>query len=127
MWRSSATPRRLAGSETLYESASLLRECAPDLARTMAGELELSSSYIPSLHKPSSLLPIARHRDKLLYLIETYPVTIVIGQTGSGKTTQIPQFLEQSGWSSDGKIVAVTQVCKSYHLGQATLVLCPKF
>jgi energy-coupling factor transporter ATP-binding protein EcfA2 len=62
------------------------------------------------LHKPSSLLPIARHRENLLYLIETYPVTIVVGQTGSGKTTQIPQYLEQAGWCSDGKIIAVTQV-----------------
>lgn len=79
----------------------------------MAGELEPPSSYIPSLHKPSSLLPIARHRDKLLYLIETFPVTIVVGQTGSGKTTQIPQFLEQAGWCSDGKVVAVTQVRES--------------
>ncbi|KAI9835589.1 MAG: hypothetical protein M1819_002040 [Sarea resinae] len=72
-------------------------------------DLELSTSYIPSLHKPSSLLPIARHRQNLLYLIETYPVTIVVGQTGSGKTTQIPQFLEQAGWCANGKVVAVTQ------------------
>ncbi|KAI9849322.1 MAG: hypothetical protein M1837_004782 [Sclerophora amabilis] len=73
-------------------------------------DFDLSASYIPSLHKPSSLLPISRHRQSLLYLIESYPVTIVVGQTGSGKTTQIPQFLEQAGWCADGKIVAVTQV-----------------
>src|SRR5271163_4549306 len=73
-------------------------------------DFDLSASFIPSLHKPASLLPIARHRQNLLYLIETYPVTIVVGQTGSGKTTQIPQFLEQAGWCSDGKVIAVTQV-----------------
>ena len=72
----------------------------------------LSASFIPALHKPSSLLPIARHRASLLYLIETFPVTIVVGQTGSGKTTQIPQFLESAGWCGEGKVVAVTQVCK---------------
>ncbi|CAL3972600.1 unnamed protein product [Diplocarpon coronariae] len=72
-------------------------------------EFDLSASFIPSLHKPASLLPIARHRQNLVYLIETYPVTIVVGQTGSGKTTQIPQYLEQAGWCSDGKIIAVTQ------------------
>ena len=76
-------------------------------------EFELSTSFIPSLHKPSSLLPIARHRETLLYLIEKFPVIIVVGQTGSGKTTQIPQFLEQAGWCTDGKVVAVTQVGKS--------------
>ena len=76
----------------------------------MASDFDLSSSFIPSLHKPSSLLPIARHKDRILYLVEKYPVTIVIGQTGSGKTTQIPQYLEEAGWCSDGKVVAVTQV-----------------
>ncbi|SPJ85593.1 related to ATP-dependent RNA helicase [Fusarium torulosum] len=72
-------------------------------------DLDLDASFIPALHKPAALLPIAKHRDSLLYVIEKYPVTIVIGQTGSGKTTQIPQFLEQAGWCSEGKIIGVTQ------------------
>ncbi|KAK8161030.1 P-loop containing nucleoside triphosphate hydrolase protein [Phyllosticta citrichinensis] len=67
------------------------------------------SSFIPSLYKPTSLLPIARHRESLLYLVETFPVTIVVGHTGSGKTTQIPQFLDQAGWTRQGKSIAVTQ------------------
>lgn len=71
---------------------------------------DLATSFIPSLYKPSELLPIARHRQSLLYSIENYSVVIVVGQTGSGKTTQIPQFLDQAGWCSDGKIIAVTQV-----------------
>ncbi|CAG7558458.1 unnamed protein product [Fusarium equiseti] len=74
----------------------------------MAG-LDLDASFIPALHKPAALLPIAKHRDSLLYVIEKHPVTIIIGQTGSGKTTQIPQFLDQAGWCSDGKIIGVTQ------------------
>ena len=70
-------------------------------------------SFVPALYKPSSLLPIAKHRESLLYTVETFPVTVVIGQTGSGKTTQLPQFLEQSGWCADGKVIGVTQVGKS--------------
>lgn len=73
-------------------------------------EFDLGASFIPALHKPAALLPIAKHREALLYLIETNPVTIVVGQTGSGKSTQIPQFLEQAGWCEDGKVIAVTQV-----------------
>jgi ATP-dependent RNA helicase DDX35 len=76
----------------------------------MAEEVELSTSFIPSLYKPAALLPIARHKETLLYLVETFPVTIVIGETGSGKTTQLPQFLDQAGWTADGKVIAVTQV-----------------
>jgi ATP-dependent RNA helicase DDX35 len=70
------------------------------------------SNFIPALHKPSALLPIARHRESLLYTVETWPVTIVVGQTGSGKTTQLPQYLEQAGWCNDGKVIAVTQVSR---------------
>lgn len=76
-------------------------------------EDEGNEGYIPAFYKPSALLPIARHRKSLLYLIETSPVTIVVAATGSGKTTQIPQYLEQAGWCSDGKMIAVTQVGKS--------------
>ncbi|KAH8599318.1 P-loop containing nucleoside triphosphate hydrolase protein [Bisporella sp. PMI_857] len=72
-------------------------------------DFDLTTNFIPSLHKPAELLPIARHRESLLYLIETFPVTVVVGQTGCGKTTQIPQFLEKAGWCSDGKVIAVTQ------------------
>lgn len=76
----------------------------------MASEQELSTSFIPALYKPAALLPIARHKKNLLYLVEKYPVTIVVGQTGSGKTTQLPQYLDQAGWCEDGKTIAVTQV-----------------
>jgi ATP-dependent RNA helicase DDX35 len=71
-----------------------------------------TTGFISSLYKPSSLLPIARHRQSLLYVIEEHPVTIVVGQTGSGKTTQIPQYLYLAGWCADGKAIAVTQVSK---------------
>ncbi|KAF5646263.1 ATP-dependent RNA helicase [Fusarium sp. NRRL 25303] len=72
-------------------------------------DLDLDAAFIPALHKPAALLPIAKHRESLLYVIEKYQVTIVIGQTGSGKTTQIPQFLERAGWCSGGQIIGVTQ------------------
>lgn len=75
-------------------------------------EAELATSFIPSLYKPVELLPIAKHRESLLYTIETHAVTIVVGQTGCGKSTQLPQYLEKAGWCADGKMIAVTQVSK---------------
>jgi predicted ATPase len=71
---------------------------------------DVASAFIPALYKPPSLLPIARHRESILYLVEKYPVVIVVGQTGSGKSTQICQYLDQAGWCADGKAIAVTQV-----------------
>ena len=70
-----------------------------------------AESFIPALHKPSSLLPIASHKDALLYTIENNAVTIVVGQTGSGKTTQLPQYLERAGYCNDNKVIAITQAC----------------
>lgn len=83
---------------------------ATEQSPVMASETDLASSFIPALYKPSSLLPIVRIQKELLYVIETSQVTIIVGQTGSGKTTQIPQFLYDAGWCSDGKVIAVTQV-----------------
>lgn len=81
-------------------------------------------AIIPAPYKPSSLLPIARHRQALLYLIEKYPVVIVVGQTGSGKTTQIPQYLHQAGWTRNGKTIACTQVRKLRRVVGITRKLC---
>ncbi len=83
---------------------------------TFAKMAELEASFIPALYQPSSLLPIARHRESLIYAVEEFPVSVVIGQTGSGKTTQLPQFLDQAGWCADGKIIGVTQVGEFVYL-----------
>jgi len=68
-----------------------------------------TDSLITPLYQPPSLLPIARHKQSILYTVETNHVTIIIGQTGSGKTTQIPQYLEKAGWCNGGKTIAITQ------------------
>lgn len=36
-------------------------------------------------------------------------VLIIEGETGSGKTTQIPQYLHEAGFTSDGKKIGCTQ------------------
>ncbi|RYC61514.1 hypothetical protein CHU98_g4684 [Xylaria longipes] len=77
-------------------------------------DFDLGSSFIPALHKPVALLPITKHHDSLLYLVETYPVTIVVGQTGSGKTTQIPQFLEHAGWCATAATTVAIRVAEEY-------------
>lgn len=82
----------------------------------------VAASFIPALYKPVELLPIAKHRDSLLYTIETHAVAIVVGQTGCGKSTQLPQYLEKAGWCADGKVIAVTQVWTTCHVPDTMLI-----
>uniref|UniRef100_A0A1J3K7M0 RNA helicase n=1 Tax=Noccaea caerulescens TaxID=107243 RepID=A0A1J3K7M0_NOCCA len=49
-------------------------------------------------------LPIHAYRDELLKLIEENQVLVIVGETGSGKTTQIPQYLQEVGYTKRGKI-----------------------
>ena len=82
-----------------------------DRANEISGLLVYNRLEAYSLRKQRELLPIFKHRNEILYLVETQAVTIVCGHTGCGKSTQIPQYLDETGWARDGRIIACTQVC----------------
>lgn len=54
------------------------------------GSLAVSSSKLAhlSLDAQRQRLPIYKHRNKILWCVERYPVVIIVGQTGSGKSTR---------------------------------------
>ncbi|XP_068707056.1 probable ATP-dependent RNA helicase DHX35 [Montipora foliosa] len=54
-------------------------------------------------------LPIFMHRTNILYLLEKYETVIIVGETGCGKSTQIPQYLHESGWTSEKWRICITQ------------------
>eukprot|EP00040_Diaphanoeca_grandis_P016307 m.84087 g.84087 ORF g.84087 m.84087 type:complete len:711 (-) comp25707_c0_seq2:27-2159(-) len=54
-------------------------------------------------------LPIFKHREQFLYLLENFQTVIIVGETGSGKTTQIPQYLHEAGWTAGGRCVVCLQ------------------
>ncbi|KAJ2453938.1 hypothetical protein EV183_001894 [Coemansia sp. RSA 2336] len=60
-------------------------------------------------HTQRQQLPAYKYRSQLLNAIETHPVTVVVGEPGSGKSTQLPQYLHEAGWTSNGKAIACTQ------------------
>lgn len=78
-------------------------------------DADQSTSFIynPNLSLPleqhRQRLPVYKNRDHLLYLLEHYQSVVLVGETGCGKSTQIPQYLYESGWCADGKIVGITE------------------
>ncbi|XP_010686351.2 probable pre-mRNA-splicing factor ATP-dependent RNA helicase DEAH9 isoform X1 [Beta vulgaris subsp. vulgaris] len=65
--------------------------------------------YANNINNQRQRLPVYKRRDAILFLVETHATTIVVGETGSGKTTQIPQYLNEAGWSDGGRVIACTQ------------------
>eukprot|EP00090_Calanus_glacialis_P000206 TRINITY_DN10139_c0_g1_i2.p1 TRINITY_DN10139_c0_g1~~TRINITY_DN10139_c0_g1_i2.p1 ORF type:complete len:1165 (-),score=488.14 TRINITY_DN10139_c0_g1_i2:35-3529(-) len=56
-----------------------------------------------------SKLPIIAEEQLIMETINSQGVVVLSGETGSGKTTQLPQFLYEAGYASDGKIIGVTE------------------
>uniref|UniRef100_A0A914YZZ2 RNA helicase n=1 Tax=Panagrolaimus superbus TaxID=310955 RepID=A0A914YZZ2_9BILA len=65
--------------------------------------------YTMSIQKQRSMLPISKYKMQVLYAMERFRTVIIVGETGSGKSTQVPQFLMESGWCSDRRLIGITQ------------------
>ncbi|XP_062501947.1 probable ATP-dependent RNA helicase DHX35 isoform X2 [Corticium candelabrum] len=62
-----------------------------------------------SMQQQRQRLPVFKHRNHILYLLEKHQTVVIVGETGCGKSTQIPQYLYESGWTNSQKIIGVTQ------------------
>ena len=62
-----------------------------------------------SLEVQRQQLPIFKHRNQILYALETHRVVVVVGETGSGKSTQLPQYLLENGWTDSNHSICVTE------------------
>lgn len=63
----------------------------------------------PEIQAKRSKLPIYAEEMQIVEAVDENAVVIVCSETGSGKTTQIPQFLYESGYTSNGHLIGVTE------------------
>ncbi|CAG8695408.1 12228_t:CDS:10 [Funneliformis caledonium] len=92
---------------TVAPGTSVDREAEKESSENIVTFVNLSSNL--SIQQQRKRLPIFKSRDQVLYLVEKYQTTIIVGQTGCGKTTQIPQYLNEAGWTAGDRVIACTQ------------------
>ena len=54
-------------------------------------------------------LPIYAFKEDLLKAIDAHQILIIEGETGSDKTSQLPQYLHEAGYTSNGRKIGCTQ------------------
>lgn len=67
-------------------------------------------------------LPIYRHKERILYSIESCSVVVIVGETACGKSTQIPQYLAENGWDEHDFQIVCTQPRRMTAMALATRV-----
>lgn len=84
--------------------------------------LDKEENRVKTIEETRKELPVYGYRAQLLDSVSKNKVLIVVGETGSGKTTQLPQYLYESGYCKNGKIVGCTQPRRVAAISVATRV-----
>uniref|UniRef100_H3AXC2 DEAH-box helicase 37 n=2 Tax=Latimeria chalumnae TaxID=7897 RepID=H3AXC2_LATCH len=63
----------------------------------------------PEIQVARLKLPILAEEQVIMEAVTENPVVVLCGETGSGKTTQVPQFLYEAGYASNGGIIGITE------------------
>ncbi|OWB78788.1 nucleic acid binding protein [[Candida] boidinii] len=102
------------------KTEELLKE--EEKQRNIEQLIEEEKQKIKSIDETRKSLPVYKFREQLIDAITEHQILIVVGETGSGKTTQLPQYLHESGFTKDGKIVGCTQPRRVAAMSVATRV-----
>uniref|UniRef100_A0AAQ5XGW0 Activating signal cointegrator 1 complex subunit 3 n=1 Tax=Amphiprion ocellaris TaxID=80972 RepID=A0AAQ5XGW0_AMPOC len=63
----------------------------------------------PEIQEARLKLPVLAEEQVIMEAVRENPGIVICGETGSGKTTQVPQFLYEAGYASDGQIIGITE------------------
>ncbi|XP_017892913.1 probable ATP-dependent RNA helicase DHX35 isoform X2 [Ceratina calcarata] len=88
---------------------SMWQEDKPDIEAHSSTQFVYNANHSLALNMQRQRLPTFKYRSHIIYLLEKYQTLVLIGETGCGKSTQLPQYLLESGWCSDGKMIGITE------------------
>uniref|UniRef100_I3KAG4 RNA helicase n=1 Tax=Oreochromis niloticus TaxID=8128 RepID=I3KAG4_ORENI len=63
----------------------------------------------PEVQEARLKLPVLAEEQVIMEAVRENPSIVICGETGSGKTTQVPQFLYEAGYASDGRMIGITE------------------
>jgi len=91
-----------------------VKSVEPKVERPVPTRISKPAVFVP-VHRSAEVqaarlkLPILAEEQLIVEAINDNPVVILAGETGSGKTTQVPQFLYEAGYATNGKMIGVTE------------------
>ncbi|XP_076636538.1 putative ATP-dependent RNA helicase DHX35 isoform X1 [Colletes latitarsis] len=88
---------------------SMWQEDKPDIDVHSCTQFVYNAHHSLALDMQRQRLPIFKYKSHIIYLLEKYQTLVLIGETGCGKSTQLPQYLLEAGWCTDGKIIGITE------------------
>ncbi|RHY92854.1 hypothetical protein DYB35_011990, partial [Aphanomyces astaci] len=100
------TPKPVPLNKT-HEMVALSKLVAP-----LQLQRKVTVTRVEAIQLGRMQLPVCNAEQEIMEAIESNSVVILCGETGSGKTTQVPQFLYEAGYGTDGMhpgMIGVTQ------------------
>ena len=96
-------PKRITELEEVSKPTPKPDSCLP------AGLERVLVERPPGVEEARARLPVVAEEQVIMETIGQHQVTVLSGETGSGKTTQLPQFLFEAGYASQGRMIGVTE------------------
>ncbi|KAH9421832.1 ATP-dependent RNA helicase dhx37 [Dermatophagoides pteronyssinus] len=85
--------------ESENKSTLVVKSPEEDIGRHKNQKIQQARQRLPILSEEHNIMDAIMHNQ----------VVIICGETGSGKTTQVPQFLYEAGYATNGKLIGVTE------------------
>ncbi|CAA7261426.1 unnamed protein product [Cyclocybe aegerita] len=77
--------------------------------KLLQAQIDEAEKRAKTIEETRKSLPIYAYKEQLIEAVKEHQVLIVVAETGSGKTTQLPQYLHEAGFTTNGMKIGCTQ------------------